>query len=119
NRPRRTWRCRRNVDRDPGADSLRARARLRFPFRVPRLRVGAVVRHGVPDCDGGTAAQRPISVATGGQRAYGSGNADSRGVMTAQNSVHVPKLEVFADRPGNYFEKTRATRFSHPSANVR
>ena len=31
---------------------------LRLPLRVPGLRAGAVVRHGVPDRDGGAAAAR-------------------------------------------------------------
>src|SRR4029453_4369774 len=72
-----TGRCRWNVDRNAGAHSLCARARVCLPFRVSCLRLGAFLRDGLPDCDGGASAQRPTGSLTGRQRTDRSRNADS------------------------------------------
>ena len=52
---------------------------LAYAFRfASRLRLGAFLRDGLLDCDGGASAQRPIGSLTGGQRTDGSRNADSK-----------------------------------------
>ena len=94
----RTWRRRRHVGGDAGAHGVGARARLCVPLRVPRLRAGALVRHGVPDLDGGAAAQGPLGAITGRDRTDRAGNADPGGVGTSVQARRQHKAECAPDQ---------------------
>ena len=73
------WRCG-HVGGDACAHGVGAGARLCVPFRVPRLRAGAVFRHGVSDFHGRTAAERPHRALAGRHRADRTGHADPCGI---------------------------------------
>ena len=63
--------------------------RLCVPFRISCLRLGAFLRHGVPDCDGRAATQGTVGAITGRDCAHRSCNADPRRIEIARYSARL------------------------------